>query len=301
MVAARRAASVETEQRPSTSCKTRGVQLTPVYDGPPIIEVDGFDNVSAPLLRQRHRMAAMLESLTNEQWATQSRCDEWTVQGVVTHLISTDGFWALSLSAGLRGEPTKFLAGFDPVASPADSVAQQSALTPAEVLERYLKSSASFEEMIGTISTEQWRNVVAEAPPGHLPLNAVVMHALWDGWIHERDIAIPLGLPLAEEADELEAILRYAAGLSPAFYASTGGVAKTGTLTIESTDPDLSLVVEVGDTVRVSDGTAATGPRLKGSTVDLIEGLSHRAELRHDLAADDLWLLEGLATVFDQA
>lgn len=276
------------------------MQLTPSYDTTPIIEVDGFDNVAAPLLKQRRRLFATLQSLTDAQWATQSRCDEWTVQGVVTHLISTDQFWALSLSSGLRGEPTKFLAGFDPVASPADSVAKQTSLTPAEVLARYEAAFDAFAGVLASVTDDQWRGVVAEAPPGHLAVNAVVMHALWDGWIHERDIAIPLGLALAEDDDETEAILRYAAGLSPAFYASLGGE-KTGALTIESTAPDLSLLVDCGATVRVADGSMADGPRLKGTTVDLIEGLSHRAELRHDLAEQDQWLLRGLAEVFDQA
>lgn len=276
------------------------MELTPIYDTTPIIEVDGFDDVSGPLLKQRRRLFATLQSLTDAQWAAQSRCDQWSVQGVVTHLISTDQFWAFSLSSGLRGEPTKFLAGFDPVASPADSVAKQVALTPAEVLARYEAAFEAFAGVLASVAEDQWRGAVAEAPPGHLAVNAVVMHALWDGWIHERDIAIPLGLPLAEDDDETEAILRYAAGLSPAFYASMRGD-RTGTLFIEATSPDLSLLVDCGATVRVADGALTEGPRLKGTTVDLIEGLSHRAELRHDLAEQDQWLLRGLAEVFDQA
>jgi uncharacterized protein (TIGR03083 family) len=276
------------------------MQLQPAYDGPPVITVDGFDDVTVPLLRQRRRLAATLASLTDEQWATQSRCDEWTVQGVVTHLISTDQFWALSVGAGLRGEPTKFLATFDPVASPADLVRGQSALSPADVLAKYGAAMESFAAVLATVAADQWRSVVAEAPPGHLELNGVLMHALWDGWVHERDIAIPLGRPLSEEPDELEAILRYAVGLSPALSASLGST-RQGALIVEATDPSLSLLVSATPRVHVGDGSSDTGPRLKGRAVDLIEGLSHRTELRHDLADDDRWLLHGLAEIFDQA
>ena len=50
----------------------------------------------------------------------------------------------------------------------------------------------------------------------------VAHHALWDCWVHERDIVLPLGLPTAIEPDEVRACLRYAAALSPAFAISSG-------------------------------------------------------------------------------
>lgn len=274
------------------------MQLQPRYDGPPILVVDGVGDPSVPLLRQRRRFAALLQTLTDEQWATQSRCSEWTVQGVISHLLQTDQFWAISMTAGLRGEPTRFLATFDPVASPAQAVAGMITLTPAEVLARYLANLEAFEAVIASIADDQWDTVMAEAPPGHLSLGATALHALWDSWIHERDVAIPLGLTPVEEADEVEAILRYAVGLSPSFVSSVG-TNKSGTLGIVTTEPSLSLVVHAADTVRVSDGTG-DGPCLRGRAVDLIEALSYRAKLEHDLGEDDQWMLAGLAAVFDQ-
>lgn len=276
------------------------MQLRPCYDADPILVIEGVTDPSAALLRQRRRLLATLESLTDEQWAAPSRCDEWTTQGVVTHLISTDQFWAISISSGLRGEPTKFLGSFDPVASPSQMVKDHAALTPAEVLERYRGALESLAAVVESVPTDQWTTAIAEAPPGHLSLAATALHALWDSWIHERDIAIPLGLPVTEDAEEMELILRYAVGLSPSFHASIGAD-KTGVLAVEATEPDLSLVVRAGGSVRVSDGTDAKAPRLKGRTVDLIEGLSHRAPLVHDLSGDDAWWLQGLAEVFDKA
>jgi uncharacterized protein (TIGR03083 family) len=49
-----------------------------------------------PLLRQRRRLAALLGSLDDQQWATTSRCEQWSVQDVVAHLVSTNQFWAFS-------------------------------------------------------------------------------------------------------------------------------------------------------------------------------------------------------------
>ncbi len=141
--------------------------------------------------------------------------------------------------------------------------------------------------------------MLAEAPPGHLALRVAALHALWDGWVHERDIVIPLGLSPVEEADEMDLVLRYAVGLGPAFLAATEST-KTGVLTVIATDPALSLLVEVGDSVHVRDGSASDGPHLVGCTVDLIEGLSHRSQFAHGLAPDDMWWLDGLSLVFDK-
>ena len=91
-------------------------------------------------------------------------------------------------------------------------------------------------------------SVPAEAPPGHLSVSVVAHHALWDSWVHERDILVPLGVVPAVEADEVAACLRYAAALAPA-VALNGGAVAAGRLAITASDPDLDLLVEVGDAV----------------------------------------------------
>ncbi len=274
------------------------MQLSPLYDGPPILSIDGLGDPSVPLIRQRERLLGVLESLDDAQWAAQSRCSEWSVKDVICHLIAVDGFWAISFAAGLRGEPTKFLARFDPVKSPAQGVDGMRALAPGEVLAQFRANAEAFLDIVRDVGADQWE-LPAEAPPGHLALNVTALHALWDAWIHERDVMLPLGLTPAEQTDELAAILPYAAGLSPALFASrrTG---RRGEFTVDATDPAIALRVEAGEQVVVRAGAGA-GPRLAGRTVELIEGLSHRAPLVHDLGRDDQWLLLGLAEVFDQA
>ena len=275
------------------------MQLQPRYGGDPVLVIEGVGDPSVALLRQRRRLLAALSELTDTQWANQSRCAEWNILGVITHLTSTDQFWGISFSAGLKGEPTQFLATFDPVASPSEMVRQRGDLAPADVLARYGDALATFAGVLETVTPEQWDTVVAEAPPGHIALGATALHALWDGWIHERDVLIPLGITPVEDAEELDLILRYAAGLGPAFNAATGG-GKTGVLGVEATDPAVSLVVEANTTVRVRTGRCE-GPRLEGRTAELIEALSFRAPLVHDLGDDDVWLVSGLGEVFDVA
>jgi hypothetical protein len=134
-----------------------------------------------------------------------------------------------------------------------------------------------------------------------VPLHALVSHALWDAWIHERDVALPLGIETAEEPDEIAVALAYAAALSPTFLAMYGS-SRTGTLVVEGTDPDVRVVVELGTTVVVHDGDA--GPdavRVTGRSAELVDALSLRAPLPCPVDEADRWMLSGLETAFDQA
>lgn len=276
------------------------MQLSPRYDGPPLLRDEAPPaDAAVPLLRQRRRLAAALAGLEADQWLAPSRCEGWAVRDVAAHLVSADQFWALAARSALAGEPTRFLQGFDPVATPPALIAGNEA--PPEQLVADLRASTdALEEVLGGLDAERWETP-AEAPPGLVPLHALATHALWDGWVHERDVLVPLGIAPAEEPDELLACLRYVAALGPAFLATMGST-RTATLVVEGTDPDARVVVEAGETV-VLDGTEppADVVRLEGRTLDLVEGLSRRAPLPHDVPPAARWLVEGLAITFDQA
>ena len=273
--------------------------LTPRYDGPPVLQLVGpIGDPAVPLLRQRRRLVDLLAGLDEGQWAAASRCEGWTVRDVIAHLVGVDQFWAVSAGAALAGEPTRYLQAFDPVATPAQMVDGMQDLAPATVLEHFGDGVEALADLLGGLDEERW-SVVAEAPPGHVSLHALALHALWDAWIDERDIVLPLGFPPVVEADEVRASLRYVAALGPALSATRGSV-RTGTLVLDGTDPDAHVVVDAGETVVVSDRDAPAGAvRVVGSSVELVEALSFRARLTVDVAEDDRWLLGDLGTVFD--
>ena len=126
------------------------------------------------------------------------------------------------------------------------------------------------------------------------------MHALWDSWVHERDVVLPLGLAPVDEPDEIIGGLVYCAALSPAF-AVAGGSTRPGAIVVEATDPDLRFVVGVGDSVVVHGGAVPEGAlRLAGPAVELLEALSFRAPLTPPVPDGQRWLLGGLAEVFDR-
>jgi len=273
--------------------------LSPRYEGPPILSIEGApEDQLAPVVRQRRRLEAMLTDLGDRDWSAESRCDAWTVQDVVAHLVGVNDFWRASVRAGVAGTPTRVLAAFDPATTPSLMVAPMRELTPGEVLDQFVVSNGAFLEAVGELDDRGWA-MLAESPAGHVPIRLVAQHALWDCWIHERDIALPLGLHPPVEPDEVGSCLRYAAALSPAFAISIGATFAE-VFAVEANDPELSFVLDVGASVAVRDGRAPGDvPCLRGDAVELVEALSIRAPLPASAPSEWLRLLGGLEAVFD--
>ena len=275
------------------------MELRPHYGDDPILVLDGPPGaVAVPTIRQRRRLLEVLSRFDEDDWVHPTRCEAWTARDVIVHLDSTNTFWSHSIAAGRRGEPSRALAHFDPVASPAAMVAAAGGPTGAEVLDRFAASTAVLIGSIESLDDAEW-SALAEAPPGHLSTSAVLHHALWDAWIHERDILVPRGVDPERHPDEIAASLRYAAALSPAFALIEDPTVR-GTLAIDVRDPALAVVVEVGDRVVVRDGTApAADLRLSGDAVALLDAISIRRPFDAEVPEDAAWMLRGLATVFD--
>jgi uncharacterized protein (TIGR03083 family) len=291
------------------------MKISPRYDGPPIVTLaadarGGGAGVGDAFLRQRRRFLGLLEGLSDDDWRAPSRCEGWTVQDVATHLEGVNRFWHLSIAAGLAGEPTRYLADFDPKATPAAMVDAAGSPPPAETLAGLAASSEALCDAVAALDDDQWSTIV-EVPAGHLPIRILAHHALWDCWVHERDVALPLGLPVVEEPDEVMACLRFAAALGPAF-AVENDRSTPSALVLETTDPDGCVVVEVTDHVAVSDrpATSAATPAsvavtggapvvVRDTAVNLVEALSARAPLDYDVPEDRRWLLSTLGTIFE--
>jgi uncharacterized protein (TIGR03083 family) len=278
------------------------VLLSPRYDAAPVLAVEARTPGPHPVLQQRDRLGAQLRELAPDEWRAPSRCDAWTVQDVITHLNTTNGFWTVSMGQALAGEPTRLLTTFDPVATPAQLVEVSRGVDPDATLATYLEGVADLRSVVDGLTERQWDEVIGEAPPGHLPLRLVADHALWDCWVHERDVLLPLGRPAHEDPDEILTSLRYAAGLGRGFVLQQeAGASAGGAVELLVTGPDARLVVDAGEEqVRVHDGPAPRGARsVELPAVALLEMLSMR-EVGQPVPEAVRWLTAGLATVFDQ-
>ena len=245
-------------------------------------------------------MQAMLAELSEHEWTAPSRCAEWSVRDVVAHLVGVNAFWYGSIRAGLAGTPTRVLGGFDPAATPPLMVDAMSEATVAGLLADFITTNDALLGVTAELADERW-SVVAESPAGHVSIRLLAQHALWDSWVHERDIAIPLGCSTAAESDELTSCLQYAAAASPVLGMGLEQ-ARTGAYAVEATAPSMHFSIDVSDSVTVRNDAAEAGvPCLRGDAVALIEGLSLRTPMPASTPVEWRQLLGGLETAFDAA
>ena len=274
------------------------MRITPRYDGPALLEIAGpVDDQLVPVTRQRRRFETLLAGLTDDDWRARTRCEGWTVQDVAAHLVGVNAFWQMSITAGLAGAPTRVLTNFDPASTPTLLIEPMRALPPGEVLAQLVASHDSLLGVFADLDDAGWATA-AETPAGHVPIRLLAFHALWDCWIHERDVALPLGRVPAVEADEVASALRYAAAISPGFLIS-GGAGCRGRFAVDAREPDTQFWLEVDDSVHVRDSAAPAGaPWLRGDAVVLTDALSVRAPLPTETPDEWHALLGGLAAAF---
>ncbi|MCU1400894.1 MAG: DinB family protein [Acidimicrobiales bacterium] len=280
------------------------MKVHPRYDGPPILDIEGSpDEQREPLTRQRRRMQAMLAELDPADWSAPTRCADWPVRDVVAHLVGVNRFWNASIVAGAAGTPTRWLVGFDPAATPADMVASMADIDTAELLRQFDDSTDQLLATVASLDEPSW-SMLAESPAGHVPIRLLAQHALWDSWIHERDIALPLGLEPEVCHDEVRACLQYATVIGPALALQSREATDTDVYVVEAVHPPLTFVLEVGPAVHLRDADDEERPCgsttiLRGDAVELIEVLSLRAPAPE--STPEVWrsLLGGLAEAFD--
>ena len=231
--------------------------LTPRYDDPLVLP-------ARPAARRSgrcrccdsgdgsHRSSA---GSTTSSGPPPSRCEGWSVQDVIAHLVSANQFWAFSIGAALGGEPTRFLATFDPVASTVELVeAVRSRRRPQRA--RPLRRD---ERGHRRRHRRARRRRVVDDRRG----------AAWPRSAPRRRAARAVGLvdPRARHRAPARARPRSKSPTrSPAASATSPRSARpsrwprldaaTGAIAVEATDPDVRFVVDVGESVVVRAGDA---------------------------------------------
>jgi uncharacterized protein (TIGR03083 family) len=275
--------------------------LSPRYSGPTVVTIEGDPgDVAVPRVRQRLRLAELAATFTEAEWSAPSRCSQWSVRDVIAHIAGINPLYVMSAVAGRAGEPTRLMPHFDPAVSPLRMVEQVAALSSAQVLDLLVSSNAELIASAEALDGSGWCTS-AESPLGEVPIRLVMSHALWDSWVHERDIVIPLGMTPTVVADEVVASLRYVAALTQGF-AFGAGMECRGRFGIDATDPDFHCVMTVDDAVSVRvERPGDDIPVLRGPAVQLTEALSTRLPLPADAPPEWRRLLAGLEYTWDLA
>lgn len=134
-------------------------------------------NVMTMARAERDDIAALLASLTPDQWEVPTLCAGWRVRDVVAHMVSYDHLDA-------RGLAGRFVKGRFVYANEV-GVAEFRAYSTGELLEFFVR----------------------HRQPRGLTAGFGGMIALVDGLIHHQDIRRPLGLPRTVPEDRLRYVL----------------------------------------------------------------------------------------------
>jgi uncharacterized protein (TIGR03083 family) len=277
--------------------------LNPRYSTDPIITFDGpAVQPLTPLMRQRRRMETLAAGFTQDEWDTPSRCEGWTVRDVYAHLASINPFYEISAKAAVKGEPTQMLTSFDPCATPPIMVDQLGPLSGDEVLQTFVATNDALCTTLAQLDQAQW-DMLAVSPPGWVPVRLLALHALWDSWVHELDVCVPLARPCPMEEDEVRLSLMYVSALSPAF-AIGAGRDYPGEFAVAATAPYLTYTVRVDDSVHVTPHSSPADvgsdvPVLRGEATALVDALTTRTPLPAGSPQEWTWLLNGLKTAWD--
>ncbi len=189
----------------------------------------------------------LLASLDDEQWAVQSLCPDWTIGGIVAHLAAVESM--------LAGEAASAFAEALPFEKVGAFMTEVADLDRAQMLERY---SGLIEGRKADLAgmTDADMDEPSMTPVGPGTYGRFMAVRVFDFWVHEQDMRVPLGLPGHESGpaaemsiDEIEMSLGYIVGKKVGLEDGRG-------LTIDLTGP-------VTRTMHVKvDGRAAQVPEL---------------------------------------
>lgn len=155
-----------------------------------------------------HSFGSLIDGLTPEQWNAQSLCPAWTTHGVVVHTVAIE-------SALLGWDPAS---GENPFARMAELTPALNEMSPDELRARFHEVVVGRLREIEDMTDAQF-DAPSLTPVGQATYGRFITIRVFDIWVHEQDIRVPLGLPgdaggpAAEMAlDEVEGSIGYIAG-----------------------------------------------------------------------------------------
>lgn len=153
---------------------------------------------------------AFIASLDDSQWEVQSLCPDWTIGGVVTHLAAVEHM--------LAGQPAAAFAESLPFEKVGAFMAETSDLDRSALIDRYQSVIATRKVDLGSMTDADMAGP-SMTPVGPGTYGRFMAVRVFDFWVHEQDMRVPLGLPghesgaAAEMAiDEIEMSLGYIVG-----------------------------------------------------------------------------------------
>jgi uncharacterized protein (TIGR03083 family) len=206
------------------------------------------EEVSSAWRSHRARLRGWLRDLTEAGWSGPTRCDEWNVTDLVQHLISGSQFLGYTLHEARKGEATRLLAGFDPQGTPAAAAKMFAGMGPRELLTALDEVDRSVDRELNAFAGDSW-NALAEAPLGQVPAYVSLNHFVFDSWVHERDLMLPVGQVPFLDDNEAATVAGYVVALAAVVRADGDAPRPQTTLHIRLTDIGRQLALTAIDGV----------------------------------------------------
>ena len=235
------------------------------------------DELVGALGAQHGRVLGTWEGLSPEQWAHPSRNPEWSVHDTARH-----GADAMDVAAAqVLDEPLPFpMAGFDPRTTPDTWLALSAHDEPSRTMERYANASERYREGVGD-RVAAGDSSLAPTPYGPAHWTTMVVHILWDAWIHERDTNLPLGLAADSTTEEQRLACIY--GLLMAMVPLRMMERSLEVSVIFTGHTERPVTAAHQDGLLSSGEVAPTDTVLSGELCELVDSLSGRGTRLDDL------------------
>ncbi len=234
-----------------------------------------FDQAAAQVNRtERARQLDVVRDVPLDEWTRPSRCSEWSVHDVVRHVVQMNEVMVGVAAAARAGERYERMRGFDPKTTPSEWLAEAPAAEPRETLAAYERSTRAVIDAGEALGAD----VLVGSPVGRQPWSRVLLHALFDALVHERDVTEPLGRS-APASPELLPVLAYVLLIAARVACFA--------------DREFAVPVDLGGQV--------LGVAVRGAAVEVVPvgrngelGLTNVATRGDAVVADPLRLLDGL-------
>lgn len=243
------------------------------------------EEITAAWQSHRARLRSWLHDLPEAGWSQPTRCSEWNVTELVRHLISGSQFLGYTLHAAHKGEATRLLANFDPQGTPGAAAKMFDGMGPAELLDALDGVDRSVEKETRTFTSDDW-NATAEAPLGHVPATLSLNHFLFDSWVHERDLLLPVGEVPFLDINEAATVAAYVVALAGAVRSAGDDLHSQTTFRIRLTDIGRQLSVGTAGGLASASFAPDEGEVDATGTTDDVVHLATGRPVSRDLKTD---------------
>jgi uncharacterized protein (TIGR03083 family) len=217
-------------------------------------------------------MRRWLADLPEAAWSGATRCAGWSVSDLVQHLASGAQFLGYTLHEAKKGRATNLLEAFDPQVTPGAAASQFATLDRVGLLDAVAQVDDRVRRELEGMNADEW-HMPAEAPMGRVPAYVSVNHFLFDSWVHERDLMLPVGETPLLEPNEVAAVVAYVTALAGCAPEPDGAAPHAIVVDLDLSSPGVHLHVTRADGV----STVVTGAafddavRVEGSAADVVD------------------------------